>query len=71
MLTPGQEFEYNIALKILNYDLSNIEKEIVFNENRTNNLRSDTRLNELYVLREKKINNINQLKKNIKNIVKN
>lgn len=63
MLTPGKEFEYNIALKILNYDLSNIEKEIVFNENRTNKLRSDTRLNELYVLREKKINNINQLKK--------
>lgn len=62
MLTPGQEFEYNIALKILNYDLSNIEKDIVFNENRTNNLRSEKRLNELYILREKKINNINQLK---------
>lgn len=62
MLTPGQEFEYNIALKILNYDLSNIEKEIVFNENRANHLRSENRLNELYILREKKINNINQLK---------
>lgn len=62
MLTPGQEFEYNITLKILNYDLSNIEKEIVFNENRTNHLRSENRLNELYILREKKINNINQLK---------
>lgn len=62
MLTPGQEFEYNIALKILNYDLSNIDKEIVFNKNRTNNLRSENRLNELYILREKKINNINQLK---------
>lgn len=62
MLTPGQEFEYNIALKILNYDLSNIEKEIVFNENRANHLRSEKRLNELYILREKKINNINQLK---------
>jgi len=62
MLTPGQEFEYNIALKILNYDLSNIEKEIVFNENRANNLRSENRLNELYILREKKINNINQFK---------
>lgn len=66
MPKPEQEFEYNIALKILNYDLSNIEKEIIFNENHANILNSKNRLKELYVLRKKKIEDIKYLKEKYK-----
>lgn len=57
-----KKFEFNIAKKILNYDLKNVEREI---ENLTiaNKEREycKERLEELFVLKEKKMKQINDL----------
>ena len=59
-----EEFEFNIAKKILNYDLKNIDKEI---ENLSiANKKIEycrERLEQLFVLRENKIKQINDLMK--------
>lgn len=71
-MTNGQRYEYEIALKIYNYDLSIIEKEI---EHLTTCLEKyddsyytycNKRMKQLLPLREKKIKQITDLKEKYK-----
>jgi hypothetical protein len=71
-MTEGQKYEYEIALKIYNYDLSIIEKEI---EHLTTCLEKyddsyytycNKRMEQLLPLREKKIKQITDLKEKYK-----
>ena len=57
-----EKFEFNIAKRILNYDLKNIDKEIE-NLSIVNKKREccSERLEQLFVLRENKIRQINDL----------
>lgn len=57
-----KKFEFNIAKRILNYDLKNIDKEIenLSIANKKREYCSD-RLEQLLVLRENKIRQINDL----------
>ena len=57
-----KNFEFNIAKKILNYDLKNIDKEIE-NLSIANKKREycSERLKQLFVLKENKIKQINEL----------
>lgn len=71
MLKQGQEFEYNITLKILEYDLSIIDKEIenisnliLQDENSSNFMR--TRLNQCFEMKMKKQEDIIRHKKKYK-----
>lgn len=57
-----KKFEFNIAKKILNYDLKNIEKEIeILTIANKNGEYCKERLEQLFVLRENKIKQINNL----------
>lgn len=57
-----EKFEFNIAKRILNYDLKNIDKEIenlsIINKKREC---CSERLEQLFVLRENKLRQINDL----------
>ena len=57
-----EKFEFNIAKRILNYDLKNIDKEIenLSIANKKREYCSD-RLEQLFVLRENKIKQIDEL----------
>lgn len=58
----SKKFEFNIAKRILNYDLKNIDKEIenLSIANKKKEYCGD-RLEQLFVLRENKIRQINDL----------
>jgi hypothetical protein len=58
----SEKFEFNIAKRILNYDLKNIDKEIE-NLSIANKKREycGDRLEQLFVLRENKIKQIDEL----------
>ncbi len=58
----SKKFEFNIAKRILNYDLKNIDKEIenLSIANKKKEYCGD-RLEQLFVLRENKIKQINDL----------
>lgn len=59
------KFEYRIANQIYSYDLDNIKKEIEFMNGFTNGRPSD-RLNELYILKDKKEKQLEELHKKYK-----
>lgn len=59
------KFEYRIANQIYSYDLDNINKEIEFMKGITKGEPSD-RLNELYVLKDKKEKQLEELYKKYK-----
>ena len=59
------KFEYRIANQIYSYDLDNINKEIEFMKGFTNGSPSD-RLDELYVLKDKKEKQLEELHKKYK-----
>ena len=75
-MTEGQKYEYEIALKIYNYDLSIIEKEIEqmnkclkncgCDENKAHLTFCYKRLEDLLPLRDKKIKQITELKEKYK-----
>lgn len=75
-MTEGQKYEYEIALKIYNYDLSIIEKEVEqmnkclkncgCDEDKTHLTFCYKRLEDLLPLRNKKIKQINELKEKYK-----
>lgn len=57
----GIKFEYEIAKRIYSYDLDNINKEIEFLNIFSKYTDNVNRLNELYILKDKKEKQLNDL----------
>lgn len=57
----GIKFEYEIAKRIYSYDLDNINKEIEFLDIFSKYTDNVNRLNELYILKDRKEKQLNDL----------